>query len=433
MRAPVAAQHHSLWVVGLWLMLRFFGRLNGTTEPTVSIELSTAAVPEGAIHLTIIETAQQKLGVLARNVGYESVKIFLEGGAPVHDPKAVNTWSSLDASTVVYFAFGGEPWQQPPPLAAASPPPAPPQPSATHAPAAVSSSKKQKAHWSGVEKGQEFTLTVDFPGLDGDKTVDLQLERDATTGLSKSRVSGWGYNPTMASADGKAHALTSARACTAVLNIRCGLTPTIQPRRSQPSIAGFRTAPRTSTPSPAPSVTPSSGCSPSAASASAHSAVRSPAAAFSHTSAAFSPAAAAATTTTGQTPTARPPTPLGGVLQEESGSGKTESLRFPPCSPELEALLRAALGGSGGTGASSSADANTDFPVGHQVRRSSSSQGISLQHMGACACGIDVLCGLFAPLAVGALPRPSAEASRAHRHALPRCSARQPNEMDASR
>ena len=62
---------------------------------------------------------------------------------------------------------------------------------------AASGKRKVREHWSGVDKGEDFKLEVDFPQLVlTNKTVQAPMFRDMETGLSRSRVSGWSYAAT---------------------------------------------------------------------------------------------------------------------------------------------------------------------------------------------------------------------------------------------
>ena len=69
-----------------------------------------------------------------------------------------------------------------------------PQPAAAPE-AAPGRGKKQKTHWSGVTKGQPFTLGVaDVPGPNGKKVVvKVQMRRNADDGLTESAEPGWTF------------------------------------------------------------------------------------------------------------------------------------------------------------------------------------------------------------------------------------------------
>ena len=219
-----------------------------------------------------------------------------------------------------------------------------------HGAPAPSAKRKERVHWSNVERGEDFNLTVNFPDSATSKTVDVSMFRDQVSGLSRSRIPSWAYGAKTEGADSWHNAITSARANETVKLMSKGISPRILPKQSQPSAASFfsRAGSRASSPAPIPS--PSSACSPSAASARPTSAVSSPSAATSSPAAAFSSTAAFAPTATFL--------PFGSPTNriDEEPFGDYMNLGLPRFAAHLEEVIcRAAFGAAAGCSSSGSA------------------------------------------------------------------------------
>ena len=71
------------------------GQFNGTPNPPVEITLDSATLASPSmVQLAVVEKAQHVLGRRA-TVGYESVNIFMQDGAPMLNPNVVSTWSMV--------------------------------------------------------------------------------------------------------------------------------------------------------------------------------------------------------------------------------------------------------------------------------------------------------------------------------------------------
>eukprot|EP00966_Prymnesium_polylepis_P281561 6505726-Prymnesium_polylepis.1 len=63
------------------------------------------------------------------------------------------------------------------------------------------------AHWSGVRKGEPFTLTVN---TGQNKTVEFRMRRDASSGIGVSAENDWAWSPKSSHGDSERHARNSA-------------------------------------------------------------------------------------------------------------------------------------------------------------------------------------------------------------------------------
>ena len=82
-----------------------------------------------------------------------------------------------------------------------------------HGAPAPSAKRKERVHWSNVERGEDFNLTVNFPDSATSKTVDVSMFRDQVSGLSRSRIPSWAYGAKTEGADSWHNAITSIKQC----------------------------------------------------------------------------------------------------------------------------------------------------------------------------------------------------------------------------
>ena len=109
LRGPIAALQRGgsqLPLTLLVLMVRVFGRLNGTLEPTVELHVDPKADP-AMEQLAFIEAAQRALGTRA-TVSPSAITIFSEEGKPID-------FNELARGDIAYFDWAYPPCVRPSP------------------------------------------------------------------------------------------------------------------------------------------------------------------------------------------------------------------------------------------------------------------------------------------------------------------------------